>query len=287
MRKEYFLPGLALTGGIVAFFLRRWELATAFEPETGLHIHGSPATWAVLALSVFMAGLLLFLCSGSHSGFPGGYDQAFHSSDTLSATVSIAAGFLLGLGGILTFIWMPDSSATYSGMFLNGVISRVPRLLLSILCLISAVCVIVDARGGYRGKNRGKGNPLLLAPAYACCMWLISAYQSRAADPVLVDYVYELLGIIAILMALYEIAGFSFEKAKVKRTAYFALLGIYLSVLNLADGDDLGAMALFAFAILYLSGAVTTLLTNDRRLLTAGPDNAFPETEESPEGGNS
>lgn len=287
MRKEYFLPGLALTGGIAAFFLRRWELATAFEPETGLHIQGSPATWAVLALSIFMAGLLLFLCAGRHSAFPGGYDQAFRPSDTLSAAVSIASGFLLGMGGILAFIQMPSAGTAYSGMFLNGTLSRVPRLLLSILCLVSAVCVIVNARGGYRGKSGGKGNPLLLAPAYACCMWLISAYQSRAADPVLVDYVYELLGIIAILMALYEIAGFSFEKAKVKRTVYFSLLGIYLSVLNLADGDDFGAMALFAFAVLYLSGAVAALLANDRRLLTAGPGDDSPETEESPEGGNS
>ena len=47
MRKEILLPGIAVAGGAAGLALRRWELATAFEPpEAGfrLHIPGSPAT---------------------------------------------------------------------------------------------------------------------------------------------------------------------------------------------------------------------------------------------------
>ena len=44
MRKEILLPAVAAAGGVVGFAFRRWELATAFEADTGLPIDGAPAT---------------------------------------------------------------------------------------------------------------------------------------------------------------------------------------------------------------------------------------------------
>ena len=38
MRKEIVLPAATVAVGAAGFLLRRWELATAFEPDTGLHI---------------------------------------------------------------------------------------------------------------------------------------------------------------------------------------------------------------------------------------------------------
>ena len=35
MRKEILLPAVAVAGGGAGFVLRRWELATAFEADTG------------------------------------------------------------------------------------------------------------------------------------------------------------------------------------------------------------------------------------------------------------
>ena len=60
MRKEILLPAVAVAGGGVGFVLRRWELATAFESDTGLPIPGAPATLALIALSVAMAAVSFF-----------------------------------------------------------------------------------------------------------------------------------------------------------------------------------------------------------------------------------
>lgn len=277
MRREILLPGLALAGGAAGFALRRWELNTAFEPETGLPIAGAPATWALLALSLLMAGLILLLCTGHHFAFPGGYDQAFRSDSSLYVIAIIASGFLMGVGGILKLRELPAALEGYSGLAVRGVASALPMLLLSVLCLVSAACIVLIARNNYRGDGKGARSMLLLAPAYAACMWLISAYQFRAADPVIEDYIYQLLAVIALLLALYFMAGFSFEKTKVKRTAFFSLLGIYLSAVSLAGTDDLSALALFAFAILYLTASAAVLLYNDRRLLDAELSHQPPE----------
>ena len=58
MRKDILLPGVAVAGGAAGFLLRRWELSTAFEPDTGLPVAGAPATWALIALTVVVAAVL-------------------------------------------------------------------------------------------------------------------------------------------------------------------------------------------------------------------------------------
>ena len=96
MRKDILLPGVAVVGGAAGFLLRRWELSTAFEPDTGLPVAGAPATWALIALTVVVAAVLAVLCRGTHRVFPGGYDEAFGApTNALYLTVLVAAAFLI------------------------------------------------------------------------------------------------------------------------------------------------------------------------------------------------
>ena len=44
MRKDIFLPVLALAGGAVGFLLRLWQYASAYDPATELFAHGAPAS---------------------------------------------------------------------------------------------------------------------------------------------------------------------------------------------------------------------------------------------------
>ena len=95
MRKEILLPAVAVAGGGAGFVLRRWELATAFEADTGLPIPGTPATLALIALSVAMAAVLALLCRGKYPSFTG-YDEAFQAKgNTLYATAMVLSAFLL------------------------------------------------------------------------------------------------------------------------------------------------------------------------------------------------
>ena len=95
MRKELVLPVTAIVGGAIGFFLRRLELATAFEPDTGLPIEGMPVTWALIALSAAVAVVLLLLCLGVGKGFEGGYDQAFRARDAAPYMMGMTAGAFL------------------------------------------------------------------------------------------------------------------------------------------------------------------------------------------------
>lgn len=255
MRKEIVLPAATVAVGAAGFLLRRWELATAFEPDTGLHIPGSPATWALIALSAALAAALVLLCRGKYPDFAGGYDQAFQAKgNTLYATAMILSAFLLlaAAGGmVLSFLRRENTVVT--------------RLILAALCVASFACVVATTRNNFRGEGKGKYNFTLLMPAYTGCVWLIAAYQVRAGDPVQLDYIYELFAIIAVLLGLYFNAGFSFERGKPFRAVLFSLLGVYFSLVNLADGHDPATTLLYGFAVVYLLSSTAVLLHNAAR----------------------
>ena len=107
MRKEILLPAVAVAGGGAGFVLRRWELATAFEADTGLPIPGAPATLALIALSVAMAAVLALLCRGKYPSFTG-YDEAFQAKgNTLYATAMVLSAFLLLGAAVLMVLLCP------------------------------------------------------------------------------------------------------------------------------------------------------------------------------------
>lgn len=272
MRKEIVLPSLAVGGGIVGLLLRRWELATAFEADTGLVTPNMPSTWALIIWSALLAAAFILLCRGKHRSFAGGYDAAFAAKgNTVYVTAMVLGGFLLLASAVLNYMGIPAAYAEAVAAARAGnaqttpLFAVLPRAILGALAAVSFFCVLSTGRNNYRGEGKGKFSFSLLAPAYMGCIWLIAAYQVRAGDPVRQDYIYELFAIISSLLGLYFMAGFSFERAKVFRSSLFSLLGVYFSLVTLADGHELYVVLLYGFCILSLTANVTALLANDAR----------------------
>ena len=183
----------------------------------------------------------------------------------------VLAAFLLLASAVLNCMGTPAASAEAVAAARAGnaqgtpLFNVLPRAILGALAAASFFCVLSTGRNNYRGEGKGKFSFPLLAPAYMGCIWLIAAYQVRAGDPVRQDYIYELFAIISSLLGLYFMAGFSFERAKVFRSSLFSLLGVYFSLVTLADGHELYVVLLYGFCILSLTANVTALLANDAR----------------------
>ena len=226
---------------------------------------------ALIVLSVVMAVVLALLCRGKYPAFTG-YDQAFQAKgNTAYATAGILSAFLL----------LAAAALLVYEFFQAGPDRVYTNLLVAALALVSCFCVMGTVQNNFKGLGRGKLNFTLLLPAYACCVWLIAAYQVRAGDPVQLDYVFELFAIIASLLGLYFHAAFAFTKGRPFWAVFFALLGIYFSITTLADGHELGFTLLYAFAIVYLAVSAITLLYNaGRPELPAQAENDTNDTTE-------
>lgn len=249
MLKARLLPALAVLGGIGGFFLRRRELATAFE-ETGLAVPFAPASLALIALSVVIVLALALLCRGAKNR-PDTYGDAFFApGGRMCLAVSILAAACLLV-------------AALTG--LRSELTAWPRsilhILLWLLCAVSFFCVAATAWSNYRAVSR-KYSVSLLIPGYMACLWLVSVYQKHAADPVVLNYVYALLAIICTLLGIYFAAAFSFSKGKVWRCAFFQLAGIYFSLVTLADSHDRAIQLLYLYAVLYQLPSAAVFLKN-------------------------
>lgn len=264
MRKELILPVTAIVGGAIGFFLRRQELLTAFEPDTGLPIEGMPVTWALIALSAAVAVVLLLLCLGVGKGFEGGYDQAFRARDAAPYMMGMTAGaFLTAAAGVLLLLKLPrlyaEASLETSGF---PMFSLVPMVLLAVLCLCSAWSMLMLGKNNYRGEEKGKYSAWLLIPAYTCCMWLIVSYQEHSGDPIILDYVYQLFSVIAAVLGCYFLSGFGFGRSRPVAAAFFSAEAMYFALVTLADAHEPAFLLLYAGCFFYFAASSVALLYN-------------------------
>lgn len=260
MRKNVLLPGAALLAGLVGFALRKWELATAFEPDTGLPVSGVPATPALIAWTVLAAALFLLLTRREGEGRP--FDETFSAEGSpLYLTAFVVSAFLLLASAGAELVTYPVTIQNILPAEEGG--SRLALLLPGLrigLCALGFVCVLAIGQNLYRARGKGRESLALLGLCLLFCVWLISDYQGRAADPVILDYVYEVFAIITGLLGIYFLTGYSFQTGKPWRTAAMCLLGTYFSLVTLADRHSLADLLRYAFTALFLVSHAVLLL---------------------------
>ena len=263
MGKKILPPILALLGGAAGFALRKWQLASGFEADTGLAIPGAPAAAAMMAFSVLILLLFLFLCRREEPSLD--WEAAFAAGrqNALAATALVlAAMLLLASGGVEIVARSVNGPFTYEG---ETAFLRTTALVLSTLRialgLLALPCVFLWARAILRGEG-GRECLAVLEPCLLYCVWLISTYQTRSADPMVQDYLYEVLAIVASLLGLYYIAGHSFGNGKPRWALFFCLAGVYFSLVTLADSHALADSFRHLFAVLYLTAHAVLILNH-------------------------
>lgn len=276
MKKNQLIPALAVLGGGVGFGLRKWQLATAFETDTGLAIAGAPATIALLVWSCFMAALFVGLCRKQRA--PRTCEGAFSAhGNSVVLTACVLSGFLLliSAGSEAITLMAGYQTSLYTGnSWTTQVTTKFLPPLQVLLCLGGFLSVLLWTRRLAREGESKRESLALLELCLLFCAWLISDYQSRAADPVVQDYLYEILAIAAGVMALYYIAGYSFQNGYPRRTAVSCLLAVYFSMVSMADGHELSDYLRFGFAVLFFTAHALMLLS--------GEDQKEPLAEEVP-----
>lgn len=262
MKKNWLVPAVAVVGGAVGFALRKWQLSAGFEPDTGLAIPGAPSAMVLIAWTILVAVGLIVLCWDRKG--PTTCEKAFAATgNSLFLTACVLGAFLLLISAASEAVTM---SAGYQSSFYttNSPLSQFTAKLLPplrvALCLGGFPCTLLWIRQLSReGEGRRESLPLLEL-CLLFCLWLISDYQVRAADPVVMDYVYEVFAIAAAVMALYYLAGYSFQTGKPRRTLVTTLLAVYFSMVTLADSHELMGTARFAFVVLFMTAHAALIL---------------------------
>ena len=273
MKKDLALPALALAGGAAGFFLRRWQLDSAYRPDTGLFVHGAPATYALLGLTALLALLFLVLLREKREGLDD-FLPAFGCPGTGQMTLFAAAWVLMGFAGSLGMmdgfkalrLWRASPEAYQLSL-------PVSQLLTGALCVLAGFGVLFLGRMAYRGTLDGQMCFFAPFPALAALVWLFSTHLKHGTEPVLMKYAFTLFAVLLFTLAHYYAAGFLYGRPRPRLTAFCALMGAALGIVSLADGLDLfTAVATVGFAL--------SALTLARALLGGPWPDRMPPLEE-------
>lgn len=208
------LTALALAGSAVGFLLRRYMLLKAYGTD-GQMIRGSASIW-ILAVFCALAVIALALLSRRLEQ-RADYESVFSSSGACMA-LSLAAGALTAAGGAAGVLSDPTTV----------------RMVLGFLAIASGICFIAIGAGRFRGAAAGAGAHLL--PVIYLVFKLIVDFKHWSIDPAVPDYCFSLFAAIAVLFAVYHIAGFCFGKGRRRSAAFWCLAAAVLTAVSLADG---------------------------------------------------
>jgi len=263
----------AILAGGIGFVLRRQEVASVFDPHSGLAERGAPIS---VALMVFSLGVVLFffgLSFATSRGRTPALTDTF-GSGLLGTLLLMALGLIvLGLAVMEAVPLIQNGPSPPRNI---GLSTRSDNLFpLSLVRLgaasFSGLALIFMAILGPRGVNVAIPSTV---PVFWICIWLIVGHIDRASNPVLLSYVYNLFALAALLLALYYIAGFAFRQNRPGRLLFSCSTALYFTGVTM--GDDLALYTRGTFLAL----AATVLIY--QIALTSTLDRAQKEWEEVP-----
>lgn len=268
---------LAVATALVSAALRRWQLASAFEEDTGLPIPGAQSS--VILICVLLIAAAWFTISAlcqplvRRPAAPGQaqrWDLVFLDAGDLVYPVLVllaallalaAAPFLLRTGLAQWQVYREAKTALAQGIDVqlptnNGALA----LATAVGSLVSFLGLLQMGRDGFHAGRRGKGGFSAALPGIAGCVWLMESFRGHAANPVQWDYAPLLLAIVCGMLFYMDFAGMSTGAARPRRLLWMAAMTLALSgpaitsalaAGSWADALLLCAQALAAAAVLW------------------------------------
>lgn len=223
MRKCRFVPGLFLLLGAVAAALRYVELATVFDPISGLPTPNAPVSVALEVLTVLalIAAVAVALTARKKCGVPESFREAYPVRSPLLLAAMAALGAAVTVCAALTFrgmragYWILNLTGTAAGAFV-------------LLMALAGCGMILMAWGG-----RGNLDKMFLRlgsvmPSLLCCYWMVAWYRVNAGNPQLLEYACPCLAFAAGAMGTFYGAGFAFGRKNLTATLWLSLMAVCL-----------------------------------------------------------
>ncbi len=244
------LPLLAAAGGLAGAVLRAMQLATGFEPMTGLYIQGG--LWGRL-LAVLLVGLgllcVFFARRGQHNA---SFETLFGSSSDLYKTILAFSGLLLAAGGAA---WLPiELEAVQAFPEDTSPWILALEIPFGLLCVAAGLCFVGLGATLARGAVTARSAKLVLPPLFWAAFQLLVVYRQYCVSANLALFTLEIFASIACVMAFYHFARMLYGRPAPRQFTFWAALGVMLSL-----SDVLGycfSLALGNVAVRWTLGAL-------------------------------
>lgn len=216
MRK--LLTTLTVCLGLCAAAARAFQILHVFEVDTGLAAPWHRYTLILLGVCGVFAVISIVLTHAASKQIPERKNPGI-----LWLLVEVSAVAML-LGSVLDPLI--EGFKTTSAML----------LVYGTLGVLTAISVLINTSGVLSGKLQPTSGYGFWAtiPVFWACYTLIVDFWNHAGNPVLLSYMFGMLGYVFCALGLYGHAGQYFERIRPGRTAFYCTLAAFLSILTAA-----------------------------------------------------
>lgn len=221
---------LVLAGGGIGLLLRLWLFATRAE-TTGLLAASHPAKPLLWLVTAAVVAAVVWCTKDLEQGAKYRFNFPASPLGALGCALGAAS---IGITSVAEWITYPDALTVVS----------------SLLGILSASALV------FLAKNRQDGQRQSVLYHTVICAYLmfrlVSQYRHWSGDPQLMDYCFQLLASVCLLLSVYQNAAFDVRQGNRKLHTIFHMGAVYFSCLSLVSISD---------AVFYL-GTGIWMLTN-------------------------
>ncbi|MCL2827715.1 MAG: hypothetical protein FWD99_03165 [Oscillospiraceae bacterium] len=259
MRKTGFIMALlALLSGATGWLLRRHEVATIFDPYTGLAETWTPVSLALILLSGATVLLLFALSRTVSNQSVATFQMAFDGSSFLTFLIRLSGFTLLALTAL--FIWAINEALR--------------DWFWAISASLAGLCLLDMSLRGRRGHSVAITS---VVPVLWLCMWLVFSYIDHATNPTLLAYIYYFFALAGLILGFYHVAGFAFGLGNPKGLLFSNSVAVYFTAVTMGDAHSPLRRGIFLALALILLVYQLLLGRNLSRLPVIPPQEEKPE----------
>jgi len=209
---------LSIVFGVIGYLLRLHEVATVFDPISGLAARGMPVSLALIGLSVFVIACLFVMSLAMRRARDVSFAEAF-GKRPFGQAMLIFLGLAVTAFSALEFLAAQELEVLELIRIVTGLTAGFFGLFLMAVLAARGTAVIIPA----------------VLPVFWLCLWLVLSHIDQASDPVLLGYAYQLFALALLLLSFYFIAGYAFGQARPGHLMFSTSSAIYFTIITLAD----------------------------------------------------
>lgn len=255
--------------GAFGVFARWMQLMLAYNEEGVV----DPSFWNFIVPGLLIVAALVFnhfiiKMKKKLLYMPEGFCRALHNEGKLFTVCRWVFGGIMLAGAALLFL--ESETDKYSGF----------QYALAACGALTAFAFpfMLTAANRPNAYNKNLCAFLAFMPILLFCVWIIVLYRENSINPVLWDFIVQIIAIILNIIAFFRVAGFAFGAPNEWRSILFCELGAVASLMTLPDDIYLGQKVMFAAAALMQILLIWIMLVNlkqGKRAPTEEEDHGF------------
>ena len=119
----------------------------------------------------------------------------------------------------------------------------------------------------WHGLCRARGRVPGLLAGCVVVAWLVARiigdFKSWSTDPAVLDYCFQLFGLLCAMLGLFHASGFSADRGKRRITLFWSMTGVFFCAISLADGGLTACLTYGGLAAALLQNAICLTMPGD------------------------